>query len=282
MNGCPACRTFDHTRPLGEQDVVVAAEVRAWLLPWSDEEIFVGRSPRGFEVVLLISEAFRPGIVCVQLEVKIAQANDVQAERAHRHEVLEWLIEIRQPLAAGEIKMEVIDECLVAGHRLEGVSVCKGHHLLASRISVLWAREEVDAHGLNGARRRVEQREVFEILRFLFTVGLADAECESVRRILPVIGVPEIRVFFSREEKRMRRCKRRERASLGAFRDEDAVLRSDADRIFVDHAAKLAMLRLSARAFPNSTSNSFAILAAERDADNIFIILALKCSLFAR
>ncbi len=185
--------------------------------------------------------------------MEIAEADDVEAERPHRHQILERLIE-RSPSRCRPVKsqVEVIDERLVAGHRLERVAVRECHHLLAaSRRRPSGLAQEIHAHPLHRAGRRIEQREILQVLRLLFAVGLTDAEREAVRRILAVVDVSEVRVLLAREEERVRRRERRERAALRSLGDEDAILRSHTrQRIWLIDAAELAGLRLAACVAP--------------------------------
>ncbi len=64
------------------------AEVRARLFPRRHEEILVRRPPRGVDVVLLILETHRARIVAAQLEMEVAQADDVEA--AARIAIRSW------------------------------------------------------------------------------------------------------------------------------------------------------------------------------------------------
>src|SRR5207248_2061752 len=79
-------------------------------------------------------------------------------------------------------------------------------------------RIKVHAHVLDGTGRGIEQGEVIDVLRIFLGVGLADADAEVRRRILPVPDVSEIGVNFAGEEERVRRREGSERCTL-AFRD---------------------------------------------------------------
>ena len=242
-----------HFRPvhvLRPDDVVVATKKGARLFPRHDEEILVGRAPRGLEVVLLIGETQRTGIVCVQLEMEVAQADDVQAQRLHRREILKRRVErSRSPLAPGEVEMEVIDERLVPSERLEGIAVREGQHALARRLTRVRAHVEIHAHLLLGSGRRVVQREILHVLRIFFPLRHADAEGESPLGVLAVPHVAEVRVLLAREEERMRRRKHCERAAV-RFGDHEAVLRLHARERRIDHAAELVHLKMAAGVAP--------------------------------
>ena len=77
----------------GPDDVVVAAEERARLFPRHDQEVLVRRAPGRFEIILLIGEAQRAGVVRVKLEMEVAQTDHVQPQRLHRDQILEWRVE---------------------------------------------------------------------------------------------------------------------------------------------------------------------------------------------
>ena len=109
---------------LREEDVVVAAEVRARLLPRRDEKILVRRAAGRLAIILRVLEPQRTRIVRVHVAVKIAQADDVESERFHRGEILHRRVErSRRAHALGEPQVEMIHHRLVAGKRLEGVAV---------------------------------------------------------------------------------------------------------------------------------------------------------------
>ena len=225
------------------------AEVRARLFPRHDEEVSIRRATRRLEVVLLIGQAQRPGVVRVQLEMEIAQADDVQPERLHRDQILEHGVErSRQPLPSGEIEMEVVDERLVAGNRLEGVAVREGERGLA-RLAGVRARVEVHAHLLHGAGRRVVEREILRVARLFLALGHADAEAEPAIGVLPVPRVAQVRVLLAREEEGVRRRKRHERAA-SRFRGDQSVLRFHARQRRVDEAAEPVLLRAAAGVAP--------------------------------
>ena len=242
-----------HFRPvhvLRPHDVVVAAEVRARLFPRHDQEVLVRRAPRGFEIVLLVGEPQRAGVVRVQLEMEVAQADDVEAERPHRRQVLERRVERSgRALPPGEVEMEVVHERLVAGKRFERVAVREGQHGLTRRLAPVGARVEIDAHPLHRAGRRIVEREILHVLRILFALGHADADAEPPFGVLPVPHVSEIRVLLTREEEGVRRGERRQGAPVG-FGHDQAVLRLHARQRVVDHAAELVMLRMASGVAP--------------------------------
>ena len=68
------------------------AEVGAWFLPWR-HEIRVRGAARSFTVVALVLEAEGTRVVGVQVTVKIAEPDDVEAERLHRGNVLYGRVE---------------------------------------------------------------------------------------------------------------------------------------------------------------------------------------------
>ena len=182
--------------------------------------------------------------------MEVAQADDVQAERAHRHQILERRVERSGgALTAGEVEMEVVDERLVAGQRLERVAVREGQHRLTRRLAGVGAGVEIHAHLLHGSGRRVVEREILHVARFLFTLGEADADAELSFRVLPVPDETEVGVLLAGEEEGVRRRKRRKRAAVG-FGDDQPVLRPHARQRRVDHAAEQVMLRMAAGVAP--------------------------------
>ncbi len=228
----------------------MAAEVRARLFPRHHQEVLVRRAARGFEIVLLLGKPQRAGVASVQLEMEVAQADDVQAERAHRHQILERRVERSgRALTTGEVEMEVVHERLVAGNRLERVAVREGQHRLPRRLAGVRARVEIHAHLLHRAGRRIVEREVLHVSRFLFALGEADADAELPFGILPVPHVAEVGVLLTREEEGVRRRERRQRAAVG-LGDDQPVLRLHARQRRVDHAAELVILRMTAGVAP--------------------------------
>ena len=145
--------------------------------------------------------------------------------------------------------MEMVHERLVARQRLELVAVREPEHRLARALGRIRTGVEIHAHVLHGARWGVEQGEVVRVLRSLLRVGLADADAEGRRRVLPVPHVAEIGVDLAREEERMRRCKGTERCAL-SFGHEQPILRLDRRAGVLNHAAELVVLRLPARVTP--------------------------------
>ena len=113
--------------------------------------------------------------------MKIAQADDVQAQRLHRREILHRRVERSgRARATGEVEMEMVHDGLVAGERLERVAVREGEHRLPRRFTASGAGVEVHAHLLHRAGRRVEEREVLDIMRILLR-GPPDA-CRTPNR----------------------------------------------------------------------------------------------------
>ena len=217
----------------------MAAEVHARLFPRHHQEVLVGCAPRGVEVVLLLGKPQRPRVAAVQLEMEVAQADDVQADRAHRHQVLERRVERSGgALPAGEVEMEVVDERLVAGDRLERIAVREGQHGLTRRLAGVGAGVEVHAHLLHGARRRVVEREILHVARLVFTLGHPDADPELSFSVLAVPDVAEIGVLLAGEEEGVRWRKRRQRAAVG-FGHDQPILCAHARERRVDHAAEL-------------------------------------------
>jgi len=71
----------------------------------------------------------------VEVAVEVAQADDVQAERFHRGEILDRRVERARGFhAIGKPQVEVVHHRLVAGNRLEHVVVGEGQHRLARRF----------------------------------------------------------------------------------------------------------------------------------------------------
>ena len=147
--------------------------------------------------------------------MEVAQADDVDADGPHGHQVLERVVERSgraQPL--GEPQVEMVHHRLVAGQRLEDVAVREGHHGLPRRLGRLRRGEEVHRHALHRSRRRVVQREVLDVLLHFFAVGLTNAHAELGVAVLSVPDVPEVGIDFAREEEHVRRRERRDRSVL--------------------------------------------------------------------
>ncbi|MBW8867899.1 MAG: hypothetical protein JF610_11320 [Acidobacteria bacterium] len=199
----------------------------------------------------------------MQLEMEIAQADHVQAQRLHRREILEGRIERSgQALPAGEVEMEVVDEGLVAGNRLERVAVREREHRLTRRFAGLGAGVEVDAHLLHGSGRRVVEREVLRVARFFLALRHADADPELALGVLAVPHETEIRVLLAREEERVRRRERGERAAL-RFGDDQAILRLHAGQCRVDDATELVVLHMPAGVAPGDARREIGGQALE-------------------
>src|SRR5262245_28853206 len=174
----------------------------------------------------------------MQFEMEVAQPDDVQPERLHRGEILERRVErSRQTLAPGEVEVEVIDEGLVPGNRLERIAVCERERGLTRRFARLRTGVEVHAHLLDGSRRRVVEGEVLYVSRLLFALGHADADAERALGVLPIPHVAEVRVLLAREEEGVRRREGRERAATG-LDDDQSVLRLHTRERRVDRAAE--------------------------------------------
>ena len=186
----------------------------------------------------------------MHVAVKITQADDVEPERLHRDEILHRRVErSRGADALGESQVEVIHECLVAGDRLERVVVRECHHRLTRGLGAVGGRVEVDAHLLPRARRRVEEREVLDVLRVFFVLRLTNPEAETVGRVFPVPHVAEVRVDLAREKERVRRREGRERSTF-ASGHEHPVCRLERHWRVVGDAAKRVVLHVAAGVVP--------------------------------
>ena len=96
----------------------MAAKRHARLFPRHHQKVLVRKPPRHFRVVLLIPEAQRTVVVGRKaVGMEIAQADHVEADRLHRHQILERRVEPADAHPVDDAEMEVVDERLVARHR---------------------------------------------------------------------------------------------------------------------------------------------------------------------
>src|SRR5215217_3569984 len=109
--------------------------------------------------------------------------------------------------------MEMIHHRLIAWDRLEVIAAGEVHHRLTRGIGRLWTGEKVDRHALPRSWRGVVEREVFRILRDVFTVRLTDPKPVLRVGVLAIPDIAQIGIDLSREEERMRRRNRRKRSS---------------------------------------------------------------------
>ena len=176
--------------------------------------------------------------------MEVAQADDVEADRLHRHQILKRRVEPADAHPIDHPEMEVVDERLVARNRLEDVVVRKRQRRLPRRFAWLRTRVEVHRHLLPRAGGRVVQRVVLLVLRERVGFGLGHRDADAVRpvAVVAIEDVPEVHIHFAREEERVRRRERRDRAAR-AFGHEQAVGRANtgqADRL---GSAELMLLR---------------------------------------
>jgi len=137
----------------------------------------------------------------------------------------------------------VVRERLVSGQRQVSVAVRERQHRLARRLARVGARVHIHAHVLQGAGRRVVEREIVDLAtqRRLFVLSLAHAHAELLVGVLPVPHVSQVLVNLARPEELVRRRECRDRSAF-AFGDEHAVLRLQRhDRVVLD-AAELVLL----------------------------------------
>ena len=184
--------------------------------------------------------------------MEIAQADDVEADRLHRHQVLQRRVEPAHAHPVDHPEMEVVDERLVARNRLEDVVVRERQRGLSRRFACLRAGVEEHRHLLPRARRRVVQRVVLLVLRERVGLGLGHRDADAVGRaaVVAIEDVPEVHVHFAREEERVRRRERRDRPAR-AFGHEQPVGRADGRQTVRLGSAELMLLRMSARVAPD-------------------------------
>src|SRR5262249_30071807 len=145
--------------------------------------------------------------------------------------------------------MKMIHHCLVACDGFEDVVVRESQDRLARLLTVRTARIEVDRHPLQSAGGRVEEGEILDILRILFTFGLANAEAKTSVTILAVPDVTQVRLHLAREEEGVRRreCSQRASSPLG---DEHTICRLQGNDGLILHATELVALLVAARVAP--------------------------------
>ena len=230
----------------------MAAERDARFLPRHNQEVLIREAPRGFRVVLLIAEAQRAMIVGRQaVGVEIAQADHIEADRLHRHQILKRRVEPAHAHPVGHAQMEMVDERFVAWNRLEHVVVRERERSLPRRFGWLRADVEEHLHLLPRARRRVVQRVVLLVLweRIGFGLGHRDADAVRAAAVVAIEDVPEVHIYFARKEERMRRRERRDRTAR-PFRQQQSIGRADSRKADRLGSAELMLLRMSAGVAP--------------------------------
>ena len=155
--------------------------------------------------------------------------------------------------------MEVAGDGFEAGHRLVGVVVGVGHHLLLRGVVAARAQVVVDRHALHGSGRRVVERVVVDLrARYphaavphfvgdaprrisLAALRLHDAQRERRVVVFAVIDVAQVDFVFAREEELVRRRENGERAGA-RVENLQPVARPEVDRLLVHVAAELVLL----------------------------------------